>query len=67
MNKFAKRLKELREERNLYQKDLAKILGYSQAGIAKWETGDREPSLDDLMRIADYFGVMTDYLLGRED
>jgi len=66
-NIFNKRLKELRQGLSLLQKQLASELGFSQACIAKWETGKREPSLDDLIKIAKYFGVTTDYLLGLED
>ena len=67
MNKFKERLKELRIEKKLSQIDLAKATGISQAGIAKWETGDRTPSLDCLIILAKYFGVTLDYLVGLED
>ena len=67
INKFNEKLKELRKERQLLQKQLAAELGFTQACIAKWETGNREPSLNDLIKIAQYFGVTTDYLLGLED
>lgn len=66
-NNFKKRLKELRNESCLLQKQLATDLGVTQACIGKWETGDREPSLDDLIKVANYFSVSTDYLLGLED
>ena len=66
-NKFKIKLKELRNELNLLQKQLATDLGVTQACIGKWETGDREPSLDDLIKVANYFSVSTDYLLGLED
>lgn len=67
MNTFYKKLKELREENSLLQKQLANELGVSQVTIARWETGNREPSFDMLIKIAKYFGVSTDYLLGLED
>lgn len=67
MNKFSQRLKELREENKLLQKQLASELGVSQVTIARWETGSREPSFDDLIRIARYFSVTTDFLFGLED
>ena len=67
MNKFNQKLKELREESKLLQKQLATELGVSQVSIARWETGAREPSFDDLIKVAKYFGVTTDYLLGLED
>ena len=66
-NKFNEKLKELRNELKLLQKQLASDLGVTQACIGKWETGDREPSLDDLIKIAKYFNVTTDYLLGLEN
>lgn len=67
MNKFASKFKELREEKGLSQVELAKELGFTQSAIAKWESGDRNPSLDLLVTIARYFKVTTDYLLGLED
>ena len=66
-NTFYKQLKEIREYNKLSQRKLAIDLGVTQACVAKWETGDREPSLDDLIKIAKYFGVSADYLLGLED
>ena len=67
MNTFNQKLKELREENKLLQKQLAAELGVSQVTIARWETRTREPSFDDLIKIAKYFNVTTDYLLGLED
>ena len=67
MNKFSERLKELRLEKNLTQSELAQETGISQAGIAKWETGDRNPSVDCLIILAKFFGVTIDYLVGLED
>lgn len=67
MNIVYKRIKELREERKLLQKQLAIELGVSQVTIARWETGNREPSIDMLIKIAKFFGVSIDYLAGLED
>lgn len=67
MNIFYKKLKELRDENKLLQKQLAYELGVSQVTVARWETGNREPSLDMLIKISKYFAVTTDYLLGLED
>ena len=67
MNKFKQKLKELREEYKLLQKQLSSELGVSQVTIARWETGNREPDFDTLIKIAKYFNVTTDYLLGLED
>lgn len=66
-NKFGERLKELRLEAGLSQKALGEKLGFSQTCLAKWEIGIRESCFDDLIKIADFFNVTTDYLLGRED
>ena len=66
-NIFKTRLKELREENNLTQEKLSKETGISQAGIAKWETGDRTPSMECLIILAKYFCVSIDYLVGLEN
>lgn len=62
------RVKQLREKTGLSQAKLAKVLGgVSQPVIARYETGDCFPSYAVLIKIADYFKVSTDYLLGRTD
>ncbi len=61
------KLKELRENKNLLQKDLAKILNKTVACISLWEKEKTEPSIADLCAIANYFGVTIDSLLGREN
>lgn len=63
---FSARLKELRIDRKLSQQQLAKALGYSQAMIAFWEQGKHEPTESAIRKIALYFGVTADYLLGME-
>lgn len=63
---FGARLQELRKERGLNQKDFAKAIGYSQSQISQWETGVNEPTASALIKIADFFDVSVDYLLGRE-
>ena len=68
MNKFfGVRLKELRNERKLTQAQAADIFGVSKTTICQWETQKQEASLDDVVKIAQYFGVSADYLLGLED
>ena len=67
MASFSSRLKKLRNEYDLSQKDLAKTLGYSRATIANYEQGVRKPSADILREIANYFEVSLDYLLGRSN
>lgn len=61
---FADRIKELREEKNISQKEFAKTIGVAQSTYALYETDKREPSFDVLIKIAQYFNVTTDYLLG---
>jgi len=62
---FASKLKHLRKTHKINQVKLAEILGTSQATITFWETGKRVPDVEMLCKIADYFNVTTDYLLGR--
>lgn len=59
-------LKELRKARKLTQPDVAKFLNVSVPTYSRYETGAFEPSNDTLRKLADYFGVTTDYLLGNE-
>ena len=61
------RLKELREERNLTQNDVATAICTTRTNIGRWEKGENEPSAYFVVRLADFFEVSTDYLLGRED
>ncbi len=63
---FHMRLKELREARSMSQYALAKELGISQSTVGNWESGIRQPKTEVLERIAEYFRVSVDYLLGRE-
>lgn len=62
---FSLKLKELRQKRNLSQKELAKILKVSTGTVGNWEVGTREPDSRMLVKIADLFGVSCDYLLSR--
>ena len=63
---FGRKLKELRMERGLTQRQLSEILGMDRTSVVKYETTDVGPSRDVLKRIAVYFGVSTDYLLGND-
>ena len=65
-NVFGKILKELRLEKHLSQRELGKIFCVANQTISFWESGAREPDMDMLLQIADYFDVSVDYLLGRE-
>ena len=61
------RIKQLRNEKNIYQDTLAKLLGIEVAGVSKIETG-RVPLKDEyIIKLADFFDVSTDYLLGKTD
>ena len=59
-------LKKLREEKAISQQKLADIIKVSRSTIAMWETGASEPDNSMLKKIADYFNVSVDYLLGRD-
>ncbi|MBR5441705.1 MAG: helix-turn-helix transcriptional regulator [Clostridia bacterium] len=67
MATYAERLVELRTEKGLSQKTAAIELGISQALLSHYEKGIREFSLDFLCRVADYYDVTADYILGRTD
>ena len=67
MNTFSKRLKELRRDRRLTQKELGKALFIDDTSISKYENEKAMPENELLQRIADYFGVSIDYLLGRSN
>ena len=64
---FGDNLSLLRKEKNMEQMLLAKVLGMSQQTISRWENNVVEPDIKSLIKIADYFDVTTDYLLGRVD
>ncbi len=64
--KFGERLKELRQEKNIGQVELAAKIGVSKGIISLWEQGKREPTLSSLISIADFFNITIDYLIGRE-
>lgn len=61
------RIRELRVAKNLTQQDIGEILDVDFTTISKWEKGKYDPSLSHLSRLADLFGVTTDYLLCRTD
>lgn len=60
------RLKELREQEKMTQTNLGKCLGVSGVAVGKWELGLSEPNNTTLVKLANIFGVSTDYLLGNE-
>lgn len=64
---LSERLKELRIKRGLSQYDLAKKLGVSKSTISMIEVGSRQPSIEMMETLCDYFNVSMDYLRGKED
>ncbi len=61
------RIKDLRKARRITQLKMAMDLNMSQNTISRYESGEREPGIAELIRIADYFCVSIDYLVGRTD
>lgn len=64
---FKDRLIKLRKELNLTQEELAKKIGYTRTAVSAWEIGRNEPSNADTIKLANFFRVTTDYLLGKSD
>ena len=64
---IGERIRELRLENNLLQKELAANIRIASNTLSQFESGKANPSYDVLISIADFFGCTTDYLLGRED
>ena len=62
-----RRIRDMREDRDLYQKDLAEYLRCSQVCYSYYEMGKRDIPTDVLIRLADFYGTSVDYLLGRTD
>ena len=58
------RLKELRKARKYKQTDLAEVLSCSQGVYSRYESGEREPPFDIMKKLADFYGVTIDYLMG---
>lgn len=61
------RLKEIRKAKGISQLKLAMDLHMNQNTVSRYETGEREPGINELIKIADYFNVSVDYLIGRTD
>ncbi len=64
---FSKRVKELREKSNLSMEQLANELGITKSRVNMWENNGTIPRGDILVKLANYFKVSTDYLLGNDD
>lgn len=64
---FYKRIKDLREDSDKTQTEVAAFLGMKQPQYYRYETGLRDIPSDILIKLADFYGVSTDYILGRTD
>jgi len=62
-----KRLRDLREDRDMTQAQLATMLGMSQTGYSKYETGENDIPTQVLVKLADFYGTSVDYILGRTE
>ena len=64
---YLRRLRDLREDHDLMQKEIAAVLGIQQTVYSRYERGFQTIPLEHLIKLADYYQVSTDYLLGRTD
>lgn len=62
---FAERLQELREDKSISRKELSRILNITISALGMYERGRREPNIEMLIKLADYFNVSLDFLVGR--
>lgn len=62
-----RRLRELRDEKDLTQTEIAKMLGMSQTGYSKYETGENDIPTDVLIKLAKFYNTSIDYLLGQTE
>lgn len=62
---FGERLKNLRQQNHLQQEQVARLVGVERSTVSMWENDLRQPPYTTLVRLADVYGVTTDYLLGR--
>jgi len=67
MEIFGKRIRELRKENGLKQQDIANILGTTKQNVSRWEIDFCEPDQATMVKLARFFGVSADYLLGLEN
>lgn len=61
------RIRELRKAKKVTMKELGNMIGVAESTMSLYETGKRKPDLETLSRLADYFNVSVDYLLGRDE
>ena len=65
MSAFLDRLRNLRQKKNIMSKTMAELLNITPRNYQRYETGEVDPPTSKLIKLADYFDVSTDYLLGR--
>lgn len=63
MQNYKERIRELRLNANLSQRQVAEVLGVKQQQYQRWETGNRDFPIKELVQLANFFGVTTDYIL----
>ena len=67
MSRFVERLRDLIQDTGKTQVGICKELNIKKQVLTNWKTGYSEPNIDDILMLADYFCVTTDYLLGRDN
>jgi transcriptional regulator with XRE-family HTH domain len=67
MSIWGERIKALRKKANLRQYHLAGKIGIDASTVSRWESGEIRPSIEELIKIANQFGVSVDFLVGRTD
>lgn len=64
---FGSMLKKLRENKDLKQEDIARMMNVDRSTVGKWENGSSKPDYEKMIKLADFYNVTVDYLLGREE
>ncbi len=67
MEKFIERLKELRVDKNISKRQLAKEIGVSHTTVGRWEEGLISPTLENILSLCSFFKCSADFLIGLED
>ena len=67
MGNLSERMRSLRKEKNLKQEELTELIGIPIRTYRRYEIGEREPTVSTLWKIADFYNVSVDYLIGRTD
>lgn len=67
MESFARRLRELREEKGVSQQEVGNLVRMSKMAVSHWEKGHSEPSISQLITLSNFFEVTVDYLIGKTD